>query len=74
MMQNCLSQKDLQILVAIFSYKMYIFLFNLKNTIKNKKFNFLTKICEIRKKTLKYKTLCLNSRTIFFILEVCGRK
>ena len=29
---------------------MYIFLFNLKNTIENPKFNFLTIICEIRKK------------------------
>ena len=33
-----------------FFYKMYIFLFNLKNTIENRKFKFLTIMCEIQKK------------------------
>ena len=50
MIQNCLLHKDLRVETATFFPKMYIFLFNLKNTIENLKFNFLTKICEIRNK------------------------
>ena len=33
-----------------FFYKMYIFVFNFKNSIKNQKFNFLTVLCDIGKK------------------------
>ena len=35
MLQNCLLHKDLQIGIATFFHKMYIFVFNLKNTIEN---------------------------------------
>ena len=50
MIQNCLLHKDLQVWIATFFHEMYNFLFNLKNSIENPKFNFLTLICEIRKK------------------------
>ena len=48
MIQNYLLHEDLQVLIAKFSKKMYIFLFNLKNTIGNPNFNFLTIIYKIR--------------------------
>ena len=48
--QNCLLQKDLQIRMAKF-FMTCIFFFPIKkNSIKNRKFNFLTRICKIRKK------------------------
>ena len=50
MVQKCMLKKDLQIWIAIFFYRMYIFFLYQKNIIENLKFNFLTKICEIRKK------------------------
>ena len=50
MIHNFLLHKDLQVRIATFFHKMYIFIFNLKNTIENTKFNFLTIICETRKK------------------------
>ena len=35
MIQNCLLHKDLQVRIATFFHEMYIFHFNLKNTIGN---------------------------------------
>ena len=44
---------------------MYIFLFNSKNTIDNRKFNFLTRICEIRKKRNNVKLIASIRSTNF---------
>ena len=40
MVQNYFLHKDLQIQITTFFHKIYIFFFNLKNTIENPKFNF----------------------------------
>ena len=50
MVQNCLLHKDLKVWKWKFFYKMYIFLFILKNTIEKAKFNFLTIIYVIYEK------------------------
>ena len=67
MIQNCLLHIYLQIWIATFFHKMYIFLFNTKkNTIENPKFIFLTKICEIRKKR-KFAKLFVSIRFTNFV-------
>ena len=49
---------------------MYIFLFNLKNTNENRKINFLTIICEMRKKRKNVKLFALISKwNVFFHLK-----
>ena len=58
--QSCSFQKDLQILSHTVSEKTYIFVSIPKNTIRIQEFHFLDKICEIQKKTFKWKIVCLN--------------
>ena len=64
--QNCLLRKDLQVWTAKFFHKMYIFLFNTKNTIKNSKINFLTIICNIRNKA-KFGKLFISIMSTNFV-------
>ena len=50
--------------------KRIFFILVSKNTIKIQKFNFLDKICDLRKKSLGWRIICLNevyilSRTFF---------
>ena len=52
--------KNLQIWIVTCLHKMHIFLSNLKKTIENPKFNFLTIICEIWKK-------CKNTKLFVFL-------
>ena len=47
MIEDCLLHEDLQVRTATFLYKMYFFLSNLKNTIENPKFYFITIIIVI---------------------------
>ena len=49
-MENYLPKWGLEFFIRPFFDKMYILCFDFKNTFENKKFNFLTKICEIWKK------------------------
>ena len=48
--QNCSLQKDLQILFLPFFDKFTVLVLIVINTIKNQKFNFPDKLCDIRKK------------------------
>ena len=48
---------------------MHIFLFNLKKTIKNPKFNVLTIICEIRKKRKNTKLFVSKRSTKFGLTQ-----
>ena len=49
MIENCSLQKDLQIWIENLFIKCMLFFLIQKITIGNLKFNFLTRICEIRK-------------------------
>ena len=52
------------------SDKTYIFRFISKNIIKIQKFHFLDKICEIQKKTFRWKIICLNEVYKFSLRHV----
>ena len=64
--QNFLLQKDLQIWIGTFFYKIYIFFLNLKKYYWKSKFMFFTIICEIRKKH-KNKKLFTSIRSTNFV-------
>ena len=60
-MPNCWLQYGLKILSNTFYDKMHIFIVSIfKNTIKIWNLHFWNKICEIRKKTLRWKIIFMN--------------
>ena len=68
--QNYFLYEDLQIWIATFFHKMYIFLFNLKKYYSKSKLQFsLTIICKIRKKRQECKVVRFNKIYKFCLTE-----
>ena len=73
MIQNCLLHKDLQVWIATICHKMYIFLFDEKNTIENPKYNFLTIICELWKKRISLQICSFQWDLQIQYVKVCAK-
>ena len=64
-----------KLLYDTFFYKMYIYIFFFqKNTIENRKFNFLTRICEIRNKRKNPKLFASIRSINFYLFDIVSDK